>query len=573
MPVRNRHTWVWGLMFLMAGTMFLSGLDRLPFTDRDEGEYATVAQAMIERSDWVIPHVNGRPYYEKPALFFWLMALSFQTFGQNEAAGRLPSALAGLALVGLMAWFARRRGGDTLGLLSALMTSSSLLTVLLARVALLDMLLTLFTTASLFFFYEGYVAETDDGRRRFYLWAWLAMSLAFLTKGPVGAVVPLSAAFLTSTLNRNLFQTVKQARIPSGLLIFLAVAGPWYGLALMREGDNFWRGFFISQNVTRFSEVLLGHGAPIWFYIPVLILGVWPWSLMAAPALWRGLTGAKPAERKANPEASLNFFLGLWLAACLLIFSLSATKQPNYILPAVPAVVLLAAGWGRGLLAGGGKAKGVRVIFVLIVFVGLILAGSLMVLPPFLPSLLDQARIKINPDSSEYALPEQALALGWEVFTVGALLSGCLLAASISLFSGRRRAALIALAAAGVSLTAGLFHLTAPPVLDYLQTPARDLAFQVRQTIGREGRVASFGLYKPSMWYYTGRRIERIRTNEVRELDKFLASPERVMLLSRLSLLAVLKERPGFRLLRVAGGYILADNRAEGLRSAGGGRP
>ncbi|MEW5724214.1 MAG: glycosyltransferase family 39 protein, partial [Thermodesulfobacteriota bacterium] len=112
------------IVLTAAGLILFAGLGRAPLFDRDEGEYATVARSMLERADWVVPHVNERPYYEKPALYFWLTALCFKLFGYNEAAARLPSALAGLALVLLMAWFGRRRCGPRFGRLAAILPLS-----------------------------------------------------------------------------------------------------------------------------------------------------------------------------------------------------------------------------------------------------------------------------------------------------------------------------------------------------------------------------------------------------------------------------------------------------------------
>jgi len=555
----------WFVVLAVSAVLIFPALGSLPFIDRDEGEYATVAREMIERDDYVIPHVNGRAYYEKPALFFWLTALSFEAFGRNERAGRLPSALAGFALVLVMGWFGRRRGGDRLGLLAALFTGTSFLVVLLARAAILDMLLTLWTTLTLVLFYEGYRAPEGSGAW-YFRGAWAAMGLAFLTKGPVGAAVPLLAVFPLVVLDRTVWSTVKRSEPYFGLPVFLIVAGPWYVLALLREGSRFWEGFFISQNVTRYTEVLLGHGAPLWFYLPVLVLMLWPWFFFALPPLWRGATGTRRAGRAGDDGAALDFFLAVWFLTGLVFFSLAATKQPNYILPSAPPLILLAARWWRSL-EDRPSAERPRALLGLTGLIGLGLAVLMMASARLLPEAVAMAGARIVPDASEYALPADPLVLGRAAAVAGAALIAAVLAALAAGLTGRRRTALAALVLAAALWVGGTWHAVFPPVMDYLQTPARDLAFRVDREMGPADRLASFGLYKPTLWFYTGRRIERVRTTEPDRLRELMAAENPVFLLSRARLLPVLEKTPGFRRLEVRGGYVLGDN-----RGAGGGR-
>lgn len=547
------------LIYFLAIFMFFAGLGSFPFIDRDEGEYATVAMEMIERNDYVIPHVNGRAYYEKPALFFWLTALSFKVFGYNETAGRLPSALAALALVFLMDWFGRRRGSERFGLLTSFFMVASLLTALLARVAILDTLLALWTTATLVFFYEGYAGPAEE-ERKWFLLSWASMGLAFLTKGPVGAAVPLGAVFFLTLFNRDMYRSIVRARVISGLLVFLIISGPWYVLAFLREGRNFWEGFFISQNVTRFTEVLLGHGAPIWFYLPVLAVLVWPWSFFAAPVIWRSIK-TKRTVRLQSWASSFDFFATIWFLSSLLIFTSSATKQPNYIFPAVPPLVFLAARWWDEWLAGDIKKTGEKWgLFSSTAFIGLVLAVFLMVVPFIIPMAMKQARADVRPDSFEYAFQEKDPDLGYETAVTGLAVGGASIAALFLLKAGRRRRALAAWSVGSIVLITGLFHWTAPAALDYLQTPGKELTIRMSGAMNPGDRLAAFGLYKPTLWYYSGRHIDRIRATETDKLQEYLKNERRTVILSRLSLLPVLKLYPEFRLIEKNGGYIAGDN-------------
>ena len=559
---RSSMRWNWVLIGLLAIMIMLPGLGRIPFIDRDEGEYATVAQEMIASSDYVIPHVNGRAYYEKPALFFWAMVGSFKLIGQNEFAGRLPSAAAGLALVFLMGWFGRRRGGDLVGLLAALMTATSFLFVLLARAAIVDMLLTLWTTLTLILFYEGY--QSTEGRGRWYFRAaWAAMGLGFLTKGPVGVAVPLLAVFFLTLFNRDIWRTIRRSCVPTGLLLFVIAAGPWYVLAFWREGELFWQGFFISQNVTRYTEVLLGHGAPLWFYIPVLAILVWPWFFFAVPALWRGVIGNKLNLRRTEPDRALNYFLTVWFITSFVFFSLAATKQPNYVLPALPALILLAARWWRDALLSDRMKKGeFWSVLGLTALTGFGLAVFFFTLSHFLPISIDQTRAGMDPDSFEYAFPPANPEMGYSNLLIGVLMVGATAAALVAGFFRHFRAMLAVLTLGAVVFVGGMWHFTLPDVLDYLQTPARQLGLQVRETMTDNDLLASYGLYKPTLWFYTEHQIRRVRSRETERLSQLLAGRKRVFVLSRLSLLPFLSTEPNFHLWAIRGGYILGANRA-----------
>jgi 4-amino-4-deoxy-L-arabinose transferase-like glycosyltransferase len=554
----------WLVVVVATAVVLLVGLGRLPLIDRDEGEYTTVARQMIQRGDWIIPHVNDRPYYEKPAFYFWLQAGAFSRWGYNEAAARLPSAAAGLALLGLMIWYARRRGGPELAGPTAAMTLTSFMVVMMSRVALLDMVLTVFTTASIFFFFEGYTADRRGRAKSWYYAGWAALGASFLTKGPVGPVVILAALLPLALFNRNLGRTLWSVRIPEGLLIVALIAGPWYVAAFLREGEAFWRGFFLSQNVRRYTEVLLGHGPPVWYFIPILAGMVWPWFFFSLPALWRALTGGTWAQRQVGGRDAFEFMLAMWFLGNLVFFSAGATKLPHYILPAVPAVILLAAGWWRDLLAGDRPGAWThRLTAGASALIGVIVAGALLAAPFVAPWAVKTARSEINPDSAEYAFGPSGFDLGAGPFVVGL---GMIVAVAAALYFGPRRPkrALAAWAAAALVFVAGSTHLIAPRAFDYLQAPAKELALKADRIMEPGDRLAAFGLYKPTLWFYTGRHIERVRSDQIDLLEKTLSASDRVLILSRLTLLDDLESRPRFRVLDTAGGYVLGDNRGDG---------
>jgi hypothetical protein len=250
--------------------------------------------------------------------------------------------------------------------------------------------------------------------------------------------------------------------------------------------------------------------------------------------------------------ALLDFFLGIWFVTSFVFFSLAATKQPNYVLPALPPLILLAARWWQAELAGETAGKVERwamVVFNLLV--GLGLAVFFFLLSRMLPQAVDQARVGMNPDAFEYAFPPADPVLGWSPLLIGALL---VLAAAAALCGASRknwRALLASFSIGAVILVGGAWHFTLPSVLDYLQAPSKELSRQVARVAGPEDVVASFGLYKPTQWFYTGRHIQRVRVNKQDELEGLLSGERRVWVLSRLSLLPQLGLQPRFHLIAI----------------------
>jgi hypothetical protein len=266
----------------------------------------------------------------------------------------------------------------------------------------------------------------------------------------------------------------------------------------------------------------------------------------------------------AEPPENLDLFLGCWLISGLLFFSAAATKQPNYIMPIVPAVILLAARWWqRSFGPDGSGDKRPAVMLALTGLIGLFTAAALFATGHLLTTAVEQARPLINPDSFEYAFPSDRIDLGVGPPAAGFFMAGAIL---VGLYAGWRRLnhlCLAALTAAAVIFIAGIWLCIIPQTMDYLQTPARRLAFFVRTNMAAGSRLAAFGLYKPTLWFYTGHYIERVRTQQQAELDRLLETHPHVFLLSRKSLLPVLSARPRFNLIRTEGGYILGDNQAQ----------
>jgi len=252
------------ILVLLALCLFLFffKLGSRALWDNDEGIHAAIAQNMLVTGDWVTPTFNGESFYDKPALFNWLGALSFKFLGFSELAARLPAALLGLACVLGTYLLGRKMFGSSVGFLAGLILASSGLFLLLSRTVQYDMVLTFFTTLSLFFFYSGIVDEKN--RRRYFLLFYVAVACAVLAKGPLGLMLPALVIGPYLLLTRQL-RMLRQMQIGWGALIVLAIASPWYILMTVRNED-YLSHFFLGQNLGYFlpaprALLLLSPGA------------------------------------------------------------------------------------------------------------------------------------------------------------------------------------------------------------------------------------------------------------------------------------------------------------------------
>lgn len=551
------------LAVLAAGLfLFLAWLGDMALTDRDEGEYAAAVAAMERNHDYVVPTLNGKPYLEKPILIFWAVAAGQALTGHGELGARLPSAISAILLTLFVGWLVWRMAGSLApGVLAAALTGFTPLMALVGRACLTDTLLTLFTTLSLGFFFLATEKEAPQDRP-WYLAAWAALGLAFLTKGPVAPAVVLPTAVVYALWQGCLWRVLRRAQIHWGLLIFLVINLPWYGLAFHRLGSTFWDAFFVSQNLRRFSEVLLGHGGGHFYYLPVLLAGGFPLAAAALPELGRSLAANRKEARATDPMARLRLFSAIATVLVLIVFTLAATKQINYILPALPFMAVLAGYflWRRAAGEPMGRLAG-PVFWVTLWVTGGVWVLVLAAVPLGIGVAWPDILASIRPDSSEYALPAQPpLLVFWPL--VGALLGAAALAGAWLLHrKGGEKWLGLELIAGGALLAGVLVLGLFPQAAAVIQEPAKDMALAVRQRASQDAKVVSFGLWKPSLFYYLDRDILRIRSNETEALIQALAQPGPVMVLTRAGL-PTLKEAAGAQEIQQYEGYLLAGNQA-----------
>ena len=349
-------------LVLLSILTFFVGLGRPAITDSDEAFYAEAAREMVESGDWITPHYNEQYRFEKPVLYYWLAALVYLVAGVGELAARVPSAGAGLVLVLTTYLCARRWYDEATGVLAGAITATSFGYVAVARTALPDLLLTCFITLGTWAALVALVAPrplgSDPGRRWWLLLAGAALAGGFLTKGPVGVLLP---ALVVGPL--ALWRCWSQrAAGPDGLralvrlagdvgllaLVCLFLAAPWFVAMTETHGLAFLDRFFVDENVQRFVSTQYNARRPFWYYLPIVVGGLLPWSPLML-VWWRPIRRVAVRRRAIQP---VEVWLGVWALSPLLFYALSIGQQPRYVLPVLPPLAVLLARAVSRRLAG-----------------------------------------------------------------------------------------------------------------------------------------------------------------------------------------------------------------------------
>ena len=328
--------WSLVLILMAAGlVIFFYRLGVPGLMDPDEGRYAEIAREFFVWRDWGIPHLNLLPYLEKPPLVYWLTALSFKVCGYTEAAARLAPAVSALGGVFLAYGLGRALWGPGPGVLGALVLASAAGYVALGRILTLDMTFALYLNLGIGL---GYLA-LSRGQNRLWPWAYLALALAVLTKGPVALVLAGLTWVVWVMANRRTWRPLVQ---PWGWALLAVITLPWFVYVQWRYPE-FFRFFILEQHFGRFLTPAI-HPEPLWYYVPVLLGLLLPWTWLLPWTLAAGGRWRDPDHR----------FLVIWAAVIVVFFSLSRGKLSPYILPALLPLALLV-GHGLARLTGVGR--------------------------------------------------------------------------------------------------------------------------------------------------------------------------------------------------------------------------
>ena len=310
--------------------VFFIGLGSCPLTEQSEARYGEVAWEMFRTGDYLTPRYNGITHFHKPPLFYWCIALAMKILGNSEFSTRIPTTLAALLTLLLTARLAVHgfKETKTTAFLSACFLGTSPFFWEMGRVAVTDMLVTLFTVVSLM---AGWELLQGSKRQWDHALFWGALGLSFLTKGPVG---PFLVALIVGVYGISQKKSWRAFRPLPGLVLAAALGLPWY-LWAVKSYPGLLSYFLGFQTVDRIFTTVHHRTGPLWFYIPVIVAGFLPWSLLL-------LAGCKKLEwsrLKSGPD----LYLILWVVLPTVLFSLLGSKLPPYVLPVFPALALLTA--------------------------------------------------------------------------------------------------------------------------------------------------------------------------------------------------------------------------------------
>ena len=347
---------------LLAGFcafLFFYGIGQFGLIGADEPRYAQVAREMLERRDWITPTLGGHAWLEKPPLYYWQAMLAYSVLGVTDVAARLPAAIdATLLVIAVYLFFRRFRRGVEID--AALITASCAGVIGFARAASMDMAL----AATFAIGMLAWWAWRESGKRIYLALFYFCMALGMLAKGPVAPFLAAAVIVVFAAMARDLRLVVKTLWLP-GILLFCAIALPWY-VAVQMRNPQFFREFILQHNLARFSSDLYHHRQPFWYYLPVTALALVPWTVFVIPAFIQPLRAWWNERKSVSPEPDLESAVR---PVCLLL----AGRADRILLPlAVEASRLHSSRDSRrchparGLSATASRARATRLEMVLV---------------------------------------------------------------------------------------------------------------------------------------------------------------------------------------------------------------
>ena len=359
-------------VFLVAGVLFLFRLGDRGFRNPDEGRYAEIAREMVVNHNWVEPTLYGVDYLRKPVLFYWLLALSFKFFGMSEFTARIVPAFFGFLGVIATYFFALRYWGQKSAFFSALILVTNVFYLKVSQYLLIDAVFAFFIVA---FFYSFYIAFYDNKPLFKYL-CFVFLGLAFLAKGVAAVVIPGFVLLIYFLISGKLKEGAKFFLWPAGIFISFAIAAPWFVLISIREPE-FLNFFFWHEHVARFVSKNFEHQEPWYFYLALLPLIFFPWSLFVSPFK----KYLKSGERLTQGPL---FYLGTVFFGILTFYTLSHSKLATYLLPTVPFVAILLGDAWASWTEGNDSKLGKFSLFAIVFFIFFIAAALFVISSPLL---------------------------------------------------------------------------------------------------------------------------------------------------------------------------------------------
>jgi 4-amino-4-deoxy-L-arabinose transferase-like glycosyltransferase len=469
---------------LVAAVMLFSGLGSPALMQPDEGRNAEVAREMMVSGSWLVPTLEGLPYLDKPAAYFAAVAVSLRVLGVNEWGARMPSALCGALVLILLYGFARRQYDRVTAALIVIVVATSPIVFTFSRLVIMDIALALCTVAAIL---AAFVAEEGTvPDRRWHAAGAAAAGLGMLVKGPVGALVPAAVLVVFFWIDGRK-GALRRVFAPWNVLIVLALFLPWFA-ALVRVHPEFFHYGVIEETLNRFFTKTFNRGQPFWYYGPVGVVALFPWTVLFVPlavALWSARSRMTRADR----------LFAAWAVVVVVFFSLSRTKQPGYILTGVIATGVCL---GRGLGYSWRNRDGLAARLVAraaLALAGLALVSAAAVGVAVVRGATEAARL------SAMAARGRAIWSMWPAFLVVFL--------AVAVFGAlafARRGTGLAVAAFAL-LPLALVTVLMPAVEGYaLSRSSKPLAAGLA-LLSRDTEIACLNCYAPGLSFYLGKTV------------------------------------------------------------------
>ena len=452
----------------LAAFLFFFHLGTYGLWEPDEARYSEIAREMLASRNFIVPHLNYVPYIEKPPLLYWLTTLAMSLMGVNQFAARFFNALAALFDVAATCFFTDKTFGRRRALLAGAVLSTTAIYAVMAQVLTTDMLLTATMTTAMYAFFLHW---REGGR-----WCWLfyvAMGLAALTKGPVGVAIPVLAGAIFLWREGALRGAIRRFNALPGIIVTAAIAAPWFAAITIRE-PGFFDFYFIGEHFRRFFDTNYSHDQPIYYYVPIIIGGLLPWTFALPFVPWRHLT----------PNSARRFCI-IASATILILFSLSSAKLVPYILPAVPPLAIVIADGLATLTDCRLKLDSRR----------------LAAIGPIL-SLTGVIAIVVAIHASEFRAPYPMMVRP-AINAAGAILmaGGVLCFVSFWMRRNGLGLGLIVMTATALLITVSYGRLMAEPIRSYAQL-AREI-----ERLAPDARLVCYPRYVQSLPFYCYRRV------------------------------------------------------------------
>ena len=392
---KTKSHFVWLLFALLIIFVYFFGLT-IPLVGPDEPRYAQIAREMFLRGDWITPKLGGFDWFEKPALLYWLQIISYKIFGINEFAARFGSAIFGLGTVFYLLLLGKivqspkskvqspvttdkgQLTTDEFANWLALIAASSIGLIVFSRGASFDIILTFPITASL----VGFFIFDRSDKKSFFTFHfplsifYFFIGIALIAKGLVGVVFPLAIVGFYYVLSWKLPNKTFILSLIWGTILSLLIAAIWYVPMYQANGWKFINEFFVQHHFQRYLSNKYQHPQPFWFFFLVLPLMTIPWLPFFLASIWEFLQSSKfkvQSSKFGHQNCDLRRFAFAWMFVPLVFFSVSGSKLPGYILPALPGALILTALYVGKFVQKSASRKYVLQILAFLMFLIVIL--------------------------------------------------------------------------------------------------------------------------------------------------------------------------------------------------------